>query len=75
MLLAYGASSSMRGRMGLFMFTAYPISRMTLIEELEFSELMKITAFETSMASTMFLLIGAAVDFLFVNPILNAVLL
>lgn len=52
MLLAYGASSNMRGRIGLFMFTAYPISRMTLIEAFEFSELMKITAFDTSMAST-----------------------
>lgn len=51
-LFAYGASSSMSGRIGLFMFTAYPISRTTLIEELEFTELMKITAFDTSIAST-----------------------
>ena len=52
MLFAYCASSSLRGSIGLFIFTAYPISRITLMDELELTELIKITAFDTSMAST-----------------------
>ena len=51
-LFAYCASSSTSGSIGLFMFTAYPISRMTFMDELELIELMKITAWDTSMAST-----------------------